>query len=154
MSLEQKIMSAMKEAMLAKDQAALRGLRAVKSAILLAQTAEAGKKDLDEAQEVQLLQKLVKQRKDSLAIFEQQGRADLAQKEKEEIAVIEKFLPAQLSVDELKEVIKKVIVEAGATSIKDMGKVMGLATKQLAGKADSKAVADLVKLLLSEVAGT
>ncbi len=149
MSLEQKIMASMKEAMLAKNEAALRGLRAVKSAILLAKTSEGGGKDLTEEQEIAMLQKLIKQRKDSLAIFEQQGRADLAQKEIDEIAVIEKFLPQQLSAGELKALIQKIIAETGASGIKDMGKVMGMATKQLAGKADNKAVSEVVKGLLS-----
>lgn len=139
----------MKEAMLAKNEAALRGLRAVKSAILLAKTSEGGGKDLTDEQEIAMLQKLIKQRKDSLAIFEQQGRADLAQKEIDEIAVIEKFLPQQLSADELKALIQKIISETGASGIKDMGKVMGMATKQLAGKADNKAVSEVVKGLLS-----
>src|ERR1051325_182773 len=133
MSLEQKIMTAMKEAMLAKNEAALRGLRAVKTAIVLGKTAEGGGKELTEGQEIRMLQKLIKQRKDSLAIFEQQNRGDLAKKEKEEIEVIEKFLPKQLSADELKVLIKNIITETGATNIKDMGKVMGLASKQLAG---------------------
>ena len=140
----------MKEAMLSKNEAALRGLRAIKSAIILAKTAEgAGKGELTEEQEIAMLQKLLKQRKDSIAIFEQQGRADLAQKEKDEVAVIEKFLPQQLSADELKAIVQKIIAETGASGIKDMGKVMGMATKQLAGKADNKAVSEVVKGLLS-----
>lgn len=149
MSLEQNIMAAMKEAMLAKNEAALRGLRAVKSAIILAKTAEGASKELTGEQEIAMLQKLIKQRKDSLAIFEQQNRPDLAQKEKDEIAVIEKFLPQQLGAEELKEVVKKIIAETGASGIKDMGKVMGMATKQLAGKADNKTVSEVVKGLLS-----
>jgi len=149
MSLEQKIMTAMKEAMLAKNEAALRGLRAVKSAILLAKTAEGATKELTGEAETQLLQKLIKQRKDSLAIFQQQNRADLAKKEEEEIDVIMKFMPKQLGTDELKEIITKVIKETGAIGVKDIGKVMGIATKQLAGKADNKAVAEMVKGLLS-----
>lgn len=149
MSLEQNIMAAMKEAMLAKNEAALRGLRAVKSAIILAKTAEGASKELTGEQEIAMLQKLIKQRKDSLAIFEQQNRPDLAQKEKDEIAVIEKFLPQQLDAEELKEVVKKIIAETGASGIKDMGKVMGMATKQLAGKADNKTVSEVVKGLLS-----
>ena len=149
MSLEQKIMTAMKEAMLSKNEAALRGLRAIKSAILLAKTSEGPSKELTEETEIQMLQKLIKQRKDSLAIFEQQNRPDLAKKEKDEIEVIEKFLPQQLGIEELKEVIKKIISETGAAGIKDMGKVMGLATKQFAGKADNKTVAEVVKGLLS-----
>lgn len=139
----------MKEAMLAKNEAALRGLRAIKSAILLAKTAEGGGKDLTEEQEIAMLQKLIKQRKDSLAIFEQQQRPDLAQKEKDEIAVIEKFLPQQLSADELKALIQKIIADTGASGIKDMGKVMGMATRQLAGKADNKTVSETVKALLA-----
>jgi hypothetical protein len=149
MSLEQKVMTAMKEAMLAKNEAALRGLRAIKSAILLAKTSEGGSKELTEEQEIQMLQKLIKQRKDSAAIFEQQNRQDLARKELEEIAVIEKFLPRQLSAEELAEVIRKIISETGASSVKDMGKVMGLAARQLAGRADNKTVAEMVKSLLS-----
>ena len=138
----------MKEAMLAKNEAALRGLRAIKSAILLAKTAEGAGKELTGEQEIQMLQKLIKQRKDSLAIFEQQNRADLAKKEKDEIEVIEKFLPQQLSADELKGIIQKIIAETGAASVKDMGKVMGMASKQLAGKADNKTVAEVVKAML------
>ncbi|HXH18161.1 MAG TPA: GatB/YqeY domain-containing protein [Chitinophagales bacterium] len=149
MSLEQKVMTAMKEAMLAKNEGALRGLRAIKSAILLAKTAEGASKELTEEQEIQMLQKLIKQRKDSLAIFEQQKRDDLAKKEREEIEVIEKFLPKQLSADELKEVIRKIIAETGASGIKDMGKVMGVAVKQLAGKADNKTVSEVVKAMLT-----
>ncbi len=139
----------MKEAMLSKNEAALRGLRAIKSAILLAKTAEGAHKELTEEIETQLLQKLIKQRKDSLAIFQQQNRADLAKKEEEEIEVIMKFLPKQLGADELKEIITKVIKETGAVGVKDMGKVMGIAAKQLAGKADNKAVAEMVKGLLA-----
>lgn len=142
-------MAAMKEAMLARNEGALRGLRAIKSAIQLAKTAEGASKELSGEQEIAILQKLIKQRKDSLAIFEQQNRADLAKKEKEEIEVIEKFLPQQLGADQLKELIKNIIAETGATNIKDMGKVMGLAAKRLAGKADNKTVAEVVKGLLS-----
>ena len=148
MSLEQKIMAAMKEAMLAKDQGKLRGLRAVKSAILLAQTSEGGSKELSEEQEIQLLQKLVKQRRDSLAIFEQQKRDDLAQKEREEIAVIESFLPKQMSDEELTQYLKGVVEKSGASSVKDMGKVMGIASKDLAGKADNKKISEIVRSLL------
>jgi uncharacterized protein YqeY len=150
MSLEQKIMGELKTAMLAKNEAALRSLRAVKAAILLAKTSEGGTGELKEEDEIKLLQKLVKQRKDSLEIFQQQNRADLAQKEQEEIAVIEKFLPQQLSADELKEIISKIIAEVGASSPADMGKVMGVATRQLAGKADGKTISALVKELLAK----
>ncbi|MBL7742979.1 MAG: GatB/YqeY domain-containing protein [Chitinophagaceae bacterium] len=150
MALEQKIMEELKTAMLAKDDAALRSLRAVKAAILLARTSEGGDGELKEEDEIKLLQKLVKQRKDSLEIFQQQNRTDLAQKEQEEIAVIEKFLPKQLSANELKEIISKIIADTGATSPADMGKVMGVATKQLSGKADGKAISAIVKEMLSK----
>ncbi len=148
MGLEQKIMTEMKTAMLAKDEAALRSLRAVKAAILLAKTSEGAGGKLKEEDEIKLLQKLVKQRKDSLEIFQQQNRADLAKKEEEEIAVIEKFLPEQMPADEIKEELVKIIAAVGASSPADMGKVMGVATKQLAGKADGKTISLLVKELL------
>ena len=151
MSLEQKIMVDLKTAMLAKDEAGLRSLRAVKAAILLAKTSEgASGGDLKEEEEIKLLQKLVKQRKDSLEIFQQQSRADLAKKEEEEIAIIEKFLPRQFSAEEVKAEVIKIIAAVGATSAADMGKVMGVATKQLAGKADGKTISALVKELLSK----
>src|SRR5690349_24384906 len=140
MNLEQKIMAELKTAMLAKDEAALRSLRAVKAAILLAKTSEGGGGELKEDDEIKLLQKLVKSRKDSLEIFQQQNRTDLAKKEEEEIAVIEKFLPKQLSADELNAAVSKIIAETGATSPADMGKVMGVASKQLAGQAEGKAI--------------
>jgi uncharacterized protein YqeY len=149
MALEQKIMTELKAAMLAKDEKSLRSLRAIKAAILLAKTSEGAGGELKEDDEVKLLQKLVKQRKDSLEIYQQQNRADLAQKEKEEIEVIEKFLPAQLSPEELKATISKIIADTGASSPADMGKVMGAATKQLAGKADGKTISAMVKELLS-----
>ena len=150
MGLEQKIMTEMKAAMLAKDEAALRSLRAVKAAILLAKTSEGAGGELKEEDEIKLLQKLVKQRKDSLEIFQQQNRADLAKKEEEEIAVIEKFLPKQMSPEEVKEELVKIIAATGASSPADMGKVMGVATKQLAGKADGKTISSLVKELLAQ----
>lgn len=150
MSLEQKIMTELKAAMLAKNEAALRSLRAVKAAILLAKTSEGASGDLTEEDEIKLLQKLVKQRKDSLDIFQQQNRTDLAQKEQEEIAVIEKFLPVQLTPDEIKAELTKIIAATGASSPADMGKVMGAATKQLAGKADGKTISALVKELLNK----
>ncbi|MGQ0737605.1 MAG: GatB/YqeY domain-containing protein [Bacteroidota bacterium] len=150
MSLEQKIMTDLKAAMLAKNEAALRSLRAVKAAILLAKTSEGAGGELKEEDEIKLLQKLVKQRKDSLEIFQQQNRADLTKKEEEEIAVIEKFLPKQMSPEELKEELSKIIVAVGAASPADMGKVMGAATKQLAGKADGKTISALVKELLAK----
>ena len=149
MSLEQKIMGDLKTAMLAKDEKALRSLRAIKAAILLAKTSEGAGGELKEEDEIKLLQKLVKQRKDSLEIFQQQNRTDLAQKEKEEIEIIEKFLPKQLSADDLKSEVSAIISEVGASSPADMGKVMGAATKKLAGKADGKTISALVKELLS-----
>ena len=149
MSLEQKIMTELKAAMLAKNEAALRSLRAVKAAILLAKTSEGQSGDLKEEDEIKLLQKLVKQRKDSLEIFTQQKRDDLAQKEAEEIAIIEKFLPAQMSPEELKAIITAIVTETGASSPADMGKVMGAATKQLAGKADGKTISAMVKEILA-----
>ncbi len=150
MSLEQKIMTELKAAMLAKDEAALRSLRAVKAAILLAKTSEGAAGELKEDDEIKLLQKLVKQRKDSLEIFQQQNRADLAKKEQEEIAVIEKFLPKQLSAEEIKAELATIIATTGASSPADLGKVMGVATRQLAGKADGKTISALVKELLNK----
>ncbi len=149
MSLEQKVMAQMKDAMKAKDEATLRGLRAIKAGILLAKTSGADK-DLSSDDEIKLLQKLVKQRKDSLEIYLQQNRNDLAQKEQEEISVIEQFLPRQLEPDALKAAISKIITETGATSAADMGKVMGAATKQLAGQADGKTISAVVKELLAK----
>jgi uncharacterized protein YqeY len=148
MNLEQKIMGELKTAMLAKDEKTVRSLRAVKAAIILAKTAEGAGGEISEDGEMKLLQKLVKQRKDSLEIFQQQNRADLAQKEEEEIAVIEKFLPKQLGTDELKVIIGDIIASTGASSPADMGRVMGVASKQLAGKADGKAISAIVKELL------
>ena len=150
MSLEQKIMGELKTAMLAKDEKALRSLRAIKAAILLAKTSEGAGGELKEDDEIKLLQKLVKQRKDSLEIYQQQNRTDLAQKELEEIEIIEKFLPKQLSADELRSEVAAIISEVGASSPADMGKVMGAATKKLAGKADGKTISALVKELLSK----
>ena len=150
MSLEQKIMTDLKAAMLAKDEAALRSLRAIKAAILLAKTSEGSNGALTEEDELKLLQKMAKQRKDSLEIFQQQNRDDLAKKEAEELAVIEKFLPKQLSAEEIKTELEKIIKETGASSPADMGKVMGAATKQLSGKADGKMIATLVKELLAK----
>lgn len=150
MNLEQKIMAELKTAMLAKDEKTVRSLRAIKAAIILAKTSEGAGGDIKEEDEIKLLQKLVKQRKDSLEIFQQQNRADLAQKEQEEIEVIEKFLPKQLSGEELKAIIAEIIAQTGASSPADMGKVMGAATKQLAGKADGKAISAIVKELLAK----
>lgn len=150
MSLEQRVMTELKTAMLAKDEAALRSLRAIKASIILAKTAEGAGGTLRQEDEVKLLQKLIKQRKDSLEIYQAQQRADLATKESEEIAIIEKFLPAQMSPDELRLILQKIISETGASAPSDMGKVMGVASKQLAGKADGKTISTLVKELLSK----
>ncbi len=150
MSLEQKVMTDLKTAMLAKDEKAVRSLRAVKAAIILAKTAEGAGGELKEQDEIKLLQKLVKQRKDSLEIYQQQNRADLAQKEQEEIEVIEKFLPKQLSAEELRSIVSTLIAELGAQSPADMGKVMGAATKQLSGQADGKTISAVVKELLAK----
>lgn len=149
MSLEQQIMTEMKEAMKAKNEAVLRGLRAIKAEIIKAKTEPGAAGEIDEATEQKFLQKMMKQRRDSLEIFEKQGRDDLAVKEKEEMAVIEKFLPKQLEASELQEIIKKIIADTGATSAADMGKVMGAASKQLAGKADGKTISNIVKDILT-----
>ncbi len=148
MSLETKIMTDLKAAMLAKDEAALRALRAIKSAILLAKTS-GGNGEMKEEEEIKLLQKLVKQRKESLEIYQQQGRADLAKGEQDELNVIEKFLPKMMSEEEVKAAVQAAIQQTGASSAADLGKVMGVVTKQLAGKADNKMVAAMVKQLLS-----
>jgi uncharacterized protein YqeY len=149
MSLEQQIMSELKAAMLAKNEAALRGLRAIKSAILLAKTADGQNGELSADDEQKLLQKLAKQRRDSLEVFVAQNREDLAQKEREELDVIAKFLPKQLSEDELRAALQAIIAETGAAGPADMGKVMGAATKTLSGQADGKAISAMVKELLS-----
>lgn len=148
MQLEKQVMEQLKAAMLAKDEAALRSLRAIKAAILLAKTSEGASGDLKAEDEIKLLQKLVKQRKDSADIFHQQQREDLAKKEEEEIAVIEKFLPKQLDQEELRGILKGIIEQVGAQSAADLGKVMGVATKQLAGKADGKTISATVKEML------
>jgi hypothetical protein len=150
MSLENQVMTEMKEAMKAKNEAVLRALRAIKAEIIKAKTDPGAGGVIDEATEQKFLQKMMKQRRDSLDIFEKQGRADLAEKEKEEMAVIEKFLPKQLDETELKDRIEKIIAETGASSPADMGKVMGVASKQLAGLADGKAISNIVKELLSK----
>jgi len=149
MALEQEIMTRLKAAMLAKDEAALRSLRAIKAAILLAKTAEGAATEMTPDEEIKLLQKMVKQRKDSLEIFQQQHRPELAQKEQEEIAVIEQFLPKQLSEEKVRVIVGDIIARTGASSPADMGKVMGVAIKELAGKAEGKIVAALVKELLT-----
>lgn len=142
-------MTDLKTAMLAKDEAGLRSLRAIKAAIINAKTAEGAKGEISEDEETKLLQKLVKSRKDSLEIFQQQNRPELAKKEEEEIAIIEKFLPKQMSAEEIKAELSKIIKTVGAASPADMGKVMGVATKELAGKADGKTISSLVKELLA-----
>jgi len=149
MPLEEKINSDLKEAMKNKDEAMLRGVRAIKQAIILAKTEAGAPKEFNAELEIKMLQKLVKQRKDSLEIYEREKREDLAQKEREEIAVIEKYLPQQMSVDELRDTLKKIIAETGAISPQEMGKVIGIATKQLAGKSDGKTISAIVKELLS-----
>jgi uncharacterized protein YqeY len=149
MNLEQKIMAEMKDAMKAKNEASLRGLRAIKAEIIKAKKEPGANGELSEDTENKMLQKMMKQRKDSLEIYRTQKRDDLAKKEEEEIAIIEKFLPKQMSEAELKEALKKIIEEAGASSPADMGKVMGIATKQLAGKADGKTISATVKELLA-----
>ena len=148
MSLEQKINADLKTAMKEKDVAAKRGIRAIKAQLLLAKTDGTGK-EMTEATEIKLLQKLVKQRKDSLAIYEKQGRADLAKIEIEEIAIIEKYLPQQMDTEELTALLKGLVAQTGASSMKDMGKVMGMASKQLAGKADGKTISTIIKQLLT-----
>lgn len=150
MSLELTINAAIKTAMLAKAEAELRALRAIKAAVLVAKTAEGASGELTEADEQKLLQKLAKQRKDSIEIFRQQNRADLAVKEEEELAIIERYLPKQLTGEELRAEVSGIIVAVGASGPADMGKVMGAATKQLAGKADGKAISALVKELLTK----
>lgn len=149
MSLEEKVMAGMKEAMKLKDEALLRGLRAIKAEIIKAKTEPGANGQVSEDGEMKLLQKLVKQRKDSLEIFQQQNRTDLAQKEQEEITVIEQFLPKQLDAAELKKIVTGIIATVGATGLQDMGKVMGTASKQLAGQADGKAISAVVKELLA-----
>src|SRR5436190_10575789 len=142
MALEQQIMAEMKEAMKAKKESVLRGLRAIKAEIIKAKTEPGAGGEIDEATEQKFLQKMMKQRRDSLEIFEKQGRADLAVKEREEMEVIEKFLPKQLSEAEIKAALTAIITETGAASPADMGKVMGVASKQLAGLADGKTISN------------
>jgi uncharacterized protein YqeY len=148
MSLEITINAAIKTAMLAKMEADLRGLRAIKSAILLAKTADGKQGEISEDDEIKLLQKLAKQRRDSLEVFVKQNREDLAQKEREELAIIEQYLPKQMDENELRTILQEIITQVGASSAADMGKVMGVASKQLAGKADGKAISGMVKSLL------
>ena len=149
MSLSTQIMEEIKTAMRAKDTVALEALRAIKSEILLAQTATGSKEEITEADEIKLLQKLVKTRKDSAKIFTEQNRMDLAEPELAQIAVIEKFLPAQLSEDEVEAIIAKIIAETGASGISSMGKVMGIASAKLGGTAEGKTISSIVKKLLT-----
>lgn len=147
MTLEERIIADMKTAMKAKDKVSLRGIRAVKSAIMLQKTDGTGK-PLDEAGEISLLQKLVKSRQDSLDIYTKQNREDLAVTEREEIEVISKYLPEQLSDEDLATMIEGIIAKTGASSMKDMGRVMGMANKEAAGRADGKTIASMVKAKL------
>lgn len=149
MSLQQDIMAAMKTAMKEKDQTALTALRAIKSAILLAQTESGASGELTEEQELKLLQKLVKQRKDSAAIYLEQDRKDLALPEIDEAEVISQFLPEALSEEEIEKVVVMTIEELGAEGMKDMGKVMGVVSKELAGQADGKTISSIVRAKLS-----
>ena len=149
MGLQEKVMSEMKLAMKAKDTIALESLRAIKSALLLAKTEKGGGAELSEQDEVKLVQKLVKQRKDSASIFTEQGRNDLAEPELAQIAVLEKFLPEQLTEEEIEKVVVQTIDSIGASGMQDMGKVMGIVSKELAGQADGKTISTIVKAKLS-----
>ncbi|HCD68120.1 MAG TPA: glutamyl-tRNA amidotransferase [Bacteroidetes bacterium] len=148
MSLSDQISEQMKTAMKAKDATSLRGLRAIKSALMLLATQEGGKV-ITEEDEMATLVKMAKQRKDSLGIYQEQNRPDLAVIEEEELAIIEKFLPSQLNEEDVKAEIKAIIAETGATGMKDMGKVMGMANGKMKGRADGKMIADMVKALLA-----
>jgi uncharacterized protein YqeY len=148
MSLQEKIMDKMKEAMKTKDKVALESLRAIKSELLLIQTKSAASSALTEDDEIKLLQKLVKQRKDSAAIYKEQGREDLADPELAQVEVISQFLPVQMSDADVKNAVTELIKTLGATSMKDMGNVMAEASKQLAGKTDGKSISTAVKQLL------
>lgn len=148
MALEEKIQKDLIAAMKAKDEVTLRSVRAIKAAIIMVKTDGSGQ-IFDTDKEIKLLQKMVKQRKESLAIFEQQGRTELAKTESDEITVIEKYLPQQLSTDDIETVVKKIIADIGAVGIKDMGKVIGAANKQLAGQAEGAVISGIVKKLLA-----
>ena len=149
MSLEIRINTKIKEAMLGKKEAELRTLRAIKAALLIEKTSEKSTGEISEESELKILQKLSKQRKDSLDIFEKQNREDLAVKEREELEIIKTFLPAQMTEEELRPILQEIITQVGATSPQDMGKVMGLATKQLGGKTDGKTISNIVKSILT-----
>ncbi|TMM56193.1 GatB/YqeY domain-containing protein [Maribacter algarum] len=148
MGLQQQVMEKMKEAMKAKDKVALESLRAIKSALLLASTEAGSDGEMSEQAEIQLVQKLVKQRKDSAAIFIEQGRQDLADPELAQIGVIEQFLPEQMSEEEVEKIVVETIASTGAEGMKDMGKVMGIVSKKLAGQADGKTISTIVKIKL------
>lgn len=148
MSLQKQVMDKMKEAMKSKDTVALTALRALKSAFMLANT-EAGAGELSEAEELKIIQKQVKQRKDSATVFTEQGRNDLAEPELAEAAVLEQFLPEALSEEEIGNIVEKTIADIGAEGMKDMGKVMGIVSKQLAGQADGKTISSIVKAKLA-----
>ena len=147
--MQAQVMTEMKAAMKAKDTLALEALRAIKSALLLAGTEKGAAGELSEADEIKLVQKLVKQRKDSATIFQEQGRADLAEPELAQAAIIEKFLPEQLPAEEIEKVVVQTIDAVGAEGMKDMGKVMGIVSKELAGQADGKTISTIVKEKLS-----
>ena len=149
MSLQQQVMEKMKIAMKAKDKVALESLRAIKSALLLAQTESGTESEMSEDDEIQLVQKLVKQRKDSASIFLEQGRGDLAEPELAQVAIIEQFLPEQLGEAEIEKVVLETIAATGAEGMKDMGKVMGMVSKKLAGQADGKTISTIVKSKLA-----
>lgn len=149
MSLKQQIEADIKKAMLAKDQDALRALRSIKSQILLAETEKGGRGDLTGEKEIQLLSKAVKQRKESIELFEKQNREDLAANERAELEIINRYLPQPMSEAELEAAVQQIIRETGAAGVQDMGKVMGVATKELAGRADGKVIAQVVRQVLS-----
>ncbi len=149
MSLQKQIMVSLKEAMRSKDKVALESLRAIKSEILLAQTKGGASEELSEDEEIKLLQKLVKQRKESASIFTEQGREDLAAPELAQVKVIAQFLPEQMSEEEVEKIVAAAVEKTGASSMKDMGKVMGMVSQELAGKADGKMISVLVKKLLA-----
>ena len=149
MSLQNQVMEEIKAAMKAKDKISLESLRAIKSALLLAQTEKGAGEVMTDADEIKLIQKLVKQRKDSATIFKEQGREDLAEPELAQVAVIENFLPAQLSVDEIEKVVIQIIESTGSTGMKDMGKVMGMVSKELGGQADGKTISGIVRAKLT-----
>ena len=149
MNFQDQLNSKLKSAMREKNKVALESLRAIKSAILLLQTQSGAKETLDDNEITKLLQKLVKQRKESASIYREQGRVDLAEPEEAQISIISQFLPEQLSPEEVEKVIDEVIQLVGATTMKDMGKVMGMANKKMAGKADGKIIAEIVKKRLS-----